>query len=134
MAAGLLLALARPAPAQDEDKAARANAKARAEAAQKVYKGLWGAWRRGFGPSPGGDIQELFYRWSVRWLEAEIEASTTKAEQVAAAEGHLKRMRGLEKSARAMLEAKGAVAPFEVSAAEFYRLDAEKRLRAIRKK
>jgi hypothetical protein len=45
----------------------------------------------------------------------------------------LARMRELEDMGRGALKMK-TIAPYEVSAVEFYRLDAEKRLRKLKKK
>jgi hypothetical protein len=138
IAVGLLLGTGAAAPAQGADADARANAKARAEAAQTMYKAMYRIFWRGEG-LPGvalaanqGEGLELFYRWSIRWLEAEIEASATKAEQTAAAERHLNRMRELETKTRTMIVKGGVTPPFYLSSAEFYRLDAEKRLRELR--
>jgi len=129
--AGLMLNLAGSASAAPQDRDAAANARARMEAAQKVYQGILA--RQKVDPNLSGPhVWELLHRWSSRWMEAHAEAGARK-DQIAAAEAHLARMRGLEKYARGVLKQK-MVAPYEVSAAEFYRLDAEKHLRAVKKK
>jgi hypothetical protein len=114
--------------APDDDTAA--NAKARMQAAQKVYKGLMA--RSAIDPNVGPGIYDQLYRWSQRWMEAQAD-SGTKKDQAAAAEAHLARMRELEKMAR-KLEKQKLLAPYELSAIEFYRLAAEKHLRSVGKK
>jgi hypothetical protein len=135
LTAGVLLSLAGLAQSETkEDKEARANAKARMEAARKVYNGMLLRWRMG---PPGevstSDVLEKGALWSRRWMEAQIEASTKKADQIAAAEEHLARMRKMEKIATDQHKNK-ALASYEVSVAEFHRLDAEKRLRKLKNK
>jgi hypothetical protein len=125
----LLLSLTGRASAAPQDKDAPANARARMEAAQKVYKGLLARWK--VDPNLPDPFERL-HRWSSRWMEAQAEPGTKK-DQIAAAEAHLARMRELEKEARKLLQEK-FIAPHEVSATEFYRLDAEKHLRAVKKK
>jgi hypothetical protein len=128
--AGLLLSLAGMTSAAAAEDDAAANARARMEAAQKVYKGLLARWA--IDPNLQPAVYEHLYRWSCRWMEAQAE-SGTKKDRLTAAEAHLARMRDLEKTARKLLK-EGLGAPYEVSAIEFYRLDAEKRLQTIRKK
>ena len=127
--AGLLLSLAGISSAAVSADDAQANAKARMHAAQKVYKGLLA--RSAIDPNVSSAVYEQLYRWSCRWMEAEVE-SGTKADKLAV-EGHVGRMRGLEKMAQKLLKVK-LIAPYEASAIEFYRLDAEKRLHAVQKK
>ena len=136
---GLALGLLGGGPAEAADDARVANARARLAAAQKVYKGLQDRWRSG---PPADDLTklsyrdfaELSYRWSVRWLEAQQETSPRQADQVAAAEAHLARMRQLAKMLRAARGLGGFVSPVEVAAGEFYRLDAERALLRLKKK
>jgi hypothetical protein len=129
MLAGLLPSLAGRAPAPAEEKDAAVNARARREAAEKVYMGLLARWK--LDPNFPAPFERL-HRWSSRWMEAQAEPGTKK-DRLAAARAHLARMRELEKEAQELLK-KRLIAPYEVSEAEFYRLDAEKRLRALGKK
>jgi hypothetical protein len=129
MLAGLLMSLAGRGSAPAEEKGAGANAKARREAAEKVYEGLLA--RRRVDPTTSAPYERL-HRWSLHWMEAQAETGTKK-EHLAAAEAHLARMRDLEREAQE-LRKKRLIVPYEVFEAEFYRLDAEKRLRALGKK
>jgi hypothetical protein len=69
------------------------------------------------------DVDRI-YRWSQRWLEAEQELNDKKGDRIAAAEAHLRRMKQLEDLVRNVYKA-GAVAPIDLPAVEYYRLDAE---------
>jgi hypothetical protein len=118
-----------------DNRDARANAKARLEAARKVYNGRYDRFTTGL---PGenvsmADFLEVMHRWSLRWLEAEVELSEKKADQVKAAEDHLARMSKWEKLVQKMHKTAKSVSTVEVAATEFYRRDAEKRLRQIKK-
>jgi hypothetical protein len=62
------------------------------------------------------------YNWSVRWLNAQRDLSSKKDDQIAALDGHLQRMKDLEKRVAAL---SGQVSELEASAAEFYRVEAE---------
>ncbi len=119
-------------PRPRKDKAA--NAKARLELASEVYKGLLARHTRGDARGVGGglDLFETVQRWSLRWMEAQREVSDRKEDHVAAAEGHLDRMRKLEAFARETLRA-GTLAPHEVWATEYFRLEAEKALQRLKK-
>jgi len=117
-----------------QDKKAIANAKARATAAEAIYKGLLARWKKGpgIGESGSGDFAEKLYRWSSRWMEAQTEAGDKKAE-AAAAQSHVDRMRELDRIAREQQKLK-VVGVLDVTAVQFYRLQAEKRLRKLKKK
>jgi hypothetical protein len=92
---------------------------AKRDAARKTYEAVWRNNREALLP-----FVEIAYRWSHRWLEAERELSEQKADQIAALERHLNRMRELERITRERFRAK--VVPLEeASAAEFYSLEAE---------
>jgi hypothetical protein len=97
------------------------NAAARAAAARKVLKGM--RERRQQDPAAPLDPEKQ-YLWSRRWMEADREVAATKAARLAAVEGHLARMRELEKI---VTEFKGGgfMGATDLAAAEFYRLDAE---------
>jgi hypothetical protein len=127
---GLLLSLAGMSSAAFPADDAQSNAKARMDAARKVYKALLA--RSAIDPNVSSVVYDQLYRWSCRWMEAQVESGTNK-EKLSAVEGHVGRMRELDKMAQQLLNKK-LIAPYEVSAIEFYRLDAEKRLRAVQKK
>jgi hypothetical protein len=130
MLAAVLLSVAGKTSAARADEDTAANAKARMEAAKKIYNGLLARWA--IDPNVQSTVGEHLHRWSCRWMEAQAEVGSRK-DQIAAAEAHLGRMRELEKTARKLLAEK-FVAPYEVAAIEFYRLDAEKRLHTVKKK
>ncbi len=129
---GLLLVSSRNGLADEKDKA---NANARMEAARKVYEGTIRRWKtelpvagKGGGakvPEFGMGLFEHLHRWSLRWMEAEQEASDKKADKIAAAESHLKRMTEHEKAWKGNSNLSGV----ERAALEFYRLEAEKLLK-----
>jgi len=68
--------------------------------------------------------------WSRRWLEAERALATTGADQVAALEAHLERMKALEKGVRKMMDV-GFALPRDGAAATYYRVEAEVWLREV---
>ena len=110
--------------AEEKEKPGKAapNAKGRRDAAKKVYDGAMQRYMQDPESVPG-DVG-YFHEWSVRWMQAEHDLGRTKTEEVAALEGHLKRM----ETWKAILDerVKQAVAPvYSASAAEFFRLEAE---------
>ena len=68
--------------------------------------------------------EDLLYRWSLRWLEAERELSDQQADQVAAYQAHFERMRDLDRIIR-RLHGSGQTTIEEASATEYYRVEAE---------
>jgi outer membrane protein TolC len=106
----------------------RALLRQRIEAARRAYKESNDLYREG----RTRDVDRM-YRWSQRLLEAELEASTKKSDQIAALEAHWKRMKQLEDLVRNVYKA-GAVAQVELPAVEYYRLDAEIALSKARAK
>jgi hypothetical protein len=105
------------------------NAKARRDAARKVYEGAWQHHVNSPADSPGN--VEYYHDWSVRWLQAERDLSRTKADQVTALEGHLKRMKSWKDRLDFSVK-EGEAATYEASAAEFFHLEAEDWLAAAR--
>ena len=104
-------------------------AQARRDAAKAVYEGSWQRHLQEPESVPG-DVG-YFYNWSVRWLQAERDLAPTKANQIAALEGHLKRMQfWKELLVRSVKD--GMSAPYEASAADFFRLEAEDWLAAAK--
>ncbi len=121
---GLVAAAVYSSAAEEKDKPGKAapNTKARRDAAQKAYEGAMQHHVQEPESAPG-DVG-YFHDWSVRWMQAERDLGRTKAEEIAALEGHLKRM----ETWKAMLDerVKQAGAPvYSASAAEFFRLEAE---------
>lgn len=106
--------------APDADTAARLARLAveRRDAARRTYLTQWTDYRE---RRASGDS---LYRWSVRWLEAERRLSDQQADVVAAFRGHWERMRDLERLI-SRLQSSGQVTIDEVSAAQFYRAEAE---------
>jgi hypothetical protein len=67
---------------------------------------------------------DQIHQWSQRMLNAQLEASKKKEEQTTAREDHITRMQQLEQLAQKRFE-KGKGLASDLSAAEYYRLDAE---------
>jgi hypothetical protein len=90
----------------------------RRDAARRTYEAMWANYRdRRAG-------EDTLYRWSVRWLEAEKFLSDQPADQQAACKAHYERMRELERIIR-NLQRSGQATIDEVSATEYYRVEAE---------
>jgi hypothetical protein len=67
---------------------------------------------------------EQVHQWSQRWLNAQRDLSSKKADQLAALEAHVSRMQELEKAARTRFDShRGALS--DLSAAEYHRIDAQ---------
>jgi hypothetical protein len=113
------------APGRGDDKAA-ANARARLEAARKVYQGMMDCGRKG--DASFKLSSEELYRWSRRWMEAERDLADKPEARVAAAQAHLDRMAKWEEGIKRTHAVARTIYPYEVSAAEFYRLEAERGL------
>lgn len=122
--AGLALAAARwPGSAAENQKGPRtdpAKAAARVQAAQKAYE-LGLEMRQ---HDPEAVDREHFYRWSVRWMEAERDAAQTEAERVTALARHLKRMQ-LAKEKMKELHDQGLVSTFDIASADYFYQEAE---------
>jgi hypothetical protein len=114
LAAGFLGAGPDPEPAAVLSRLATQ----RRDAARKTYEVMWANFR------DRRVADEVLYRWSLRWLEAEQKLSERQADQVAACKAHLDRMRELERLIR-NIQRTGQIAIDEVSASEFYRVEAE---------
>jgi hypothetical protein len=67
---------------------------------------------------------EHLYRWSRRWLEAQLALAETKEERVASLQSHLERMNNLAGITGA-LAATGQARPADSSAGRFYRIQSE---------
>jgi hypothetical protein len=67
-----------------------------------------------------GDV----YSWSVRWLNAQRDMGSEKADQIAALEDHLKRMKALQQLVSGLSKTP-VVSPLDSLAAEYYRAESE---------
>jgi len=115
-----LLRAAPQAPAQvPPAKVPPKLAQAKVEAARKTYEVVWKNNREGFIP-----FVELVYRWSRRWLEAELELSDKKADQMAAYQAHSDRMRELTRITRERFRFRANTIE-EATAVEFYTTEAD---------
>jgi hypothetical protein len=92
--------------------------KERLDAARKTYEVKWKNYREGI--RVGADT---LYLWSLRWLEAE-KLVGEHPDKVAACQGHVKRMRDLDRLIRDIDRA-GQATIDEVTAVTFYRSEAE---------
>lgn len=120
LAFGLALAtLLRAAPGAAPAKAPAPLIQARVEAARRTYEAVWKNNREGLVA-----VAELVYRWSRRWLEAELEPSDNKDTQVAACTAHRDRMRELARITRDRFRNRVTTVE-EASAAGFYVAEAE---------
>jgi hypothetical protein len=116
LSAGLVRADQQPDPATRLSQLAIE----RRDSARKTYEVTWANYRDGMAAG------EMVYRWSLRWLEAERQLSERPADQVAAFKGHLERMHDLEQLVRKVQNvAPGQATIDQVSAAEYYRSEAE---------
>ncbi len=77
-----------------------------------------------FRAATGGVTPEDLYRWSRRWLEAQLDSVGNKQERTAALRGHLERMRDLEKRTESLAKA-GQGTTADASAGKYYRTQAE---------
>jgi hypothetical protein len=120
--AGVLLCFICLTPAaRSGDDSNVENAKARLEAARKTFQAILE--RRKVDINAQWDEEKL-YRWSRRWMEAAQAITDNKDGRIAAAEAHLKRMKNFEDLVKKMQSA-GQASPEDVSAQEFFRLEAE---------
>jgi hypothetical protein len=110
-----------PAGAASDQEAANNLARLavqRRDAARRTYEALWLDYRE------RRASEDLLYRWSLRWLEADRELSDQQADQVAAYQAHFERMRDLDRIIR-RLHGSGQTTIEEASATEYYRVEAE---------
>lgn len=124
LAAAVLVGLASPfflpaAPDADPAKTIAALSRDRVEAARKTYQTMHKNYTEGRRVS-----EDTLYRWSLRWLEAEKELAAQPADRVAAYKGHYDRMRDLDRLI-GRLQRAGQTTVDEVSAVEYYRVEAE---------
>ncbi len=106
-----------------------ASAQARRDAAKKVYEASWEIYVQL--PQNAHTDVDYYHDWSVRWMQAERDLGKTKAEQITALEGHLKRMQ-FWKDLQDGYRKKGQAGSDAPAAAEFFRLEAEDWLAAAK--
>jgi hypothetical protein len=123
---GLVLVVAGlPGSTAQEPKDADPSSKSvreRLRLAREVYEGSLENLRQDTGT--GSNDVEHYYRWSVRWMQAERELGETRAARLAAYEAHGKRMK-FWKERRAMEREEGYTTAAQVAAAEFFLLEAD---------
>lgn len=90
-------------------------AKDRAATAEKVYRGVVAMQKS------GRSTVEAVAQWSVRWLDAELDAAKPKKQALA---DHVTRMTELETEAAKMRDA-GTIAGSDADAATYFRIEAE---------
>jgi hypothetical protein len=93
--------------------------KAKIDAARRTYEVVWKNNKEGLVP-----FGELAYRWSRRWLEAEVEFTPDKAKQLAAYTAHRDRLRELSRITRERYRNR-VITIDEVSATDYYVAEAE---------
>lgn len=86
-----------------------------------AYDGAYLSWQRGL-----GDV-ETVYRWSKRWMDAEVQLAKTTAEKATAADKHLARMRGFLAEATKRMDV-GQVTVLDSKSTEWYVAEAEELL------
>lgn len=120
LSTGLVLALVVTALLRAAPEAAPTKrAKAKADAARRTYEVVWKNCKEGFIP-----VAELVYRWSRRWLEADLDLSDKKADRVAAYRAHRQRMGELARITHDRYRNRINTIE-EVTATEFYNAEAD---------
>jgi len=127
--AGGLARLNAPIGATEDRPAPEPKASEMVEAAQQAYEGHL----RRSAVEPEKISLEHIYQWSWRWQEAQRAASGNQAARIEACQAHLERMKTLEARWKKMFEQR-FVARYEVSAATYYRAEAEKLLREAKER
>jgi hypothetical protein len=126
---GLIVAtLVRAAPQAAPPKVSEKLLRGRVAAARQTFESVWRNNKEGLVP-----YAEVAYRWSKRWLRAELELSAQKADQVAAYQGHKDRMRELTRITRERFRSRVNTTE-EASAVDFYGTEAEIWLEQARNK
>jgi hypothetical protein len=118
----------RAAPPEAPAKPLDALLRAKVDAARRTYEVVWQNNREGIIP-----FAELAYRWSRRWLEAELELSDKKADHVAAWQAHRDRMRQLARITRDRYRNRVSTVE-EATGTDFYIAEAEVWLEQAAKK
>jgi LmbE family N-acetylglucosaminyl deacetylase len=121
-------ALLRAAPEAAPTRAPEQLLRAKVEAARKTYEVVWRNNKEGLVP-----FAELVYRWSRRWLEAELDLSDKKEAQVTAHQAHAERMLELTRFVRDRYRNRINTIE-EVTSAEFFTAEAAIWLDAAKKR
>jgi hypothetical protein len=116
---GFVTALPQVAPPAGPANVPQKRAQAKVDAARKTYEVLWTNNKEGLVP-----FVELAYRWSRRWLEAELERSDKKTDKIAAYQAHRDRMRDLARITHERYRTRVTTIE-EASATDFYSVEAE---------
>jgi hypothetical protein len=112
--------LAQQSEKKDEAAEIKRLGEARVAAANKAYAVAAESVKRGI----AGVKSEDLYRWSVRWLNAQRDASGKPDVRLSALNDHLKRMQELSRVAAALTKA-GQGSAVDAAAADFYLREAE---------
>jgi hypothetical protein len=110
----LLVTFLRAAPEPTAAKASEKLIRAKVEAARRTYEVVWANNREALVP-----FVEVGYRWSRRWLEAELELSDQKAVRETAYQAHRDRMQKLSRITNDRYRARANTVE-EVTATDFY--------------
>jgi hypothetical protein len=110
--------LAPSAPKEDKGPPPWELARGKVNAAQKTCMAL------ALEYLDGKATVEQVHQWSRRWMDAEREASSRKADQIESLKNHASRMQQLEQAAQERLQKRKGLSS-DVSAAEYHRLEAE---------
>jgi hypothetical protein len=129
LALAVSLALQRPTVAADEE--AVANAKARLEAAKKVYEDL--SKRMEADPARYPLDFDKLCTWSVRWMEAQRDASGDADAKAKAVQDHLARVKDVGELAKYLAKT-GVTVGYDIAITDFYRLEAERMVAEAKKK
>lgn len=96
-------------------------AKVRLYRARNCYDAVWDD----FQPFQiGKSDPEKVYRWSRRWMEAELSTVQSKTDRIAATQSHLERMKSLELKVRGD-GARSTIPVYELPATQYYCAEAE---------
>ena len=68
---------------------------------------------------------ENVYRWSRRWMESARAVANTKAERLAALQGHFERMKNLEGEVQDYAATRSTIPVGQLAATRFFRAEAE---------
>jgi hypothetical protein len=109
---------ARTEPIPEAPTALSKLATQRRDAARKTYEIMWDYYR------DNRTAEEVVYRWSLRWLEAERQLSEKEVDQIAACNAHLERMRELDRLVTKQKTARSITIDV-TSSVEYYRVEAE---------
>lgn len=116
LALALCATLAVPAPASEAAPTVADSSKDRAATAERVYRLVSTSLRSGIATTEAACV------WSVRWLDAALEATPKGAKQLLA--DHLKRMTDLESEVQKLV-ASGQLRTLDAETVAYFRIEAE---------